>query len=107
MLLNITKSVRLPFLVLAGSVLVILGVVAGCQTAANPQQTEAQASSKVVAKGGAQLWAENCMRCHNIRDPKSYSDAQWSVAMRHMRMRANLTANEHDKILKFLQAGNN
>ena len=45
------------------------------------------------------------MRCHNIRSPSSYSSAQWEVAMMHMRVRANLTPEEHKKILEFLKSG--
>ena len=53
-------------------------------------------------KGGAQLWADNCTRCHNNRSATTYSDAEWDVAMHHMRVRANLTAVEHQKIVQFL-----
>ena len=56
-------------------------------------------------KGGAELWAENCVRCHNIRSPSNYSPAQWEVVMMHMRVRANLTPEEHKKILEFLKSG--
>src|SRR5947208_16779199 len=45
-------------------------------------------------KSGSQLWAENCSRCHNIRPPQQYSDAQWSMIVQHMRMRADLTGQE-------------
>ena len=61
---------------------------------------------QVAAKPGVQLWGENCGRCHNIRNPSSYNDAQWEVVMVHMRTRANLTSDEADKILEFLQAAN-
>lgn len=57
-------------------------------------------------KGGSQLWAENCTRCHNVRSPSAYSDPEWEVAMHHMRIRANLTAEEHRKILEFLKSAN-
>ena len=57
-------------------------------------------------KSGSQLWTENCTRCHNDRSPATYNDAQWEVAMHHMRIRANLTAEEHTKILEFLQSAN-
>jgi hypothetical protein len=57
-------------------------------------------------KSGNQLWAENCGRCHNIRPPETFSDAQWAVVVHHMRLRANLTGDEADAILKFLQASN-
>ena len=59
-----------------------------------------------TGKGGAQLWGDNCASCHNTRSPSAYSDAEWDVAMQHMRVRANLTGEEHRKILEFLKAGN-
>lgn len=59
-----------------------------------------------AGKSGAELWANNCVRCHNFRSPASYSDAQWEVAMMHMRVRANLTAEELKAILEFLKSGN-
>lgn len=57
-----------------------------------------------VGKSGAQLWADNCQRCHNFRSPSSYSHAQWDVAMLHMRVRANLTPEQSRKILEFLKS---
>ena len=57
-------------------------------------------------RGGAQLWGDNCARCHNSRTPSGFSDAQWEVIAHHMRVRANLTAYEHEKILQFLKLGN-
>jgi len=57
-------------------------------------------------KPGAQLWGENCGRCHNIRPPSTLTDAQWDVAVLHMRTRANLTETEAEKIVTFLKAGN-
>jgi mono/diheme cytochrome c family protein len=55
-------------------------------------------------KGGAELWSENCVRCHNLRSPSSYSGTQWDVIMLHMRVRANLTPEEHKAILEFLKS---
>jgi cytochrome c5 len=57
-----------------------------------------------VGKSAAQLWAEQCQRCHNVRSPSSYSAAQWEVAMLHMRIRANLTPEQQKKILEFLKS---
>ncbi len=62
--------------------------------------------SSPSGKGGSQLWAENCVRCHHVRSPSSYSDGEWEVAMLHMRIRANLTAEDHQKILEFLKSAN-
>jgi cytochrome c5 len=55
---------------------------------------------------GAQLWDMNCAQCHNNRNPKDYSDAQWEVAVQHMRIQARLTGEEERKIAQFLKAAN-
>jgi len=57
-----------------------------------------------AAKGRAQLWAENCPRCHNARPATFYSLREWEVAMHHMRVRCPLTAEEHKKIMEFFKA---
>jgi cytochrome c5 len=67
--------------------------------------TESNVKQKQT-KGGSQLWSENCARCHNMRSPSSYSDAEWEVAMHHMRVRARLTPEEHKAILEFLKSAN-
>jgi cytochrome c5 len=97
----------------AGSLLGLFAtalLVAGCRTShtEHAEATKPDAVTKIASsgKGGAQLWAENCIRCHNIRSPSIYSDAEWEVAMHHMRIRANLTAEEHKKILEFLKSAN-
>jgi len=97
---KICKWIGLP-----GAVIVIsctgLTWLIGC--AANKPSSEVAAGT--TGKSGAQLWAENCNRCHNIRSPSNYSPAQWEVVMAHMRVRANLTPEEHKKILEFLKSG--
>jgi hypothetical protein len=70
------------------------------KTAATP------AAAPESSKGRAQLWSENCGRCHNIRTPTSYSDVEWQVAIHHMRVRGYLTGEEHRRILEYLQASN-
>jgi cytochrome c1 len=58
------------------------------------------------AKSGAQLWGENCLRCHNAPSPETFSDPEWDVALLHMRMRASLTDNEATKIAAFMKTAN-
>ncbi len=60
----------------------------------------------VVVETGAQLWAENCVRCHNVPPPGDYDDAQWHIILFHMQQRANLTDLQRKKILKFLLSDN-
>lgn len=81
--------------------------LAACSTApVQPDGHRHSASATSAGKGGAQLWAESCVRCHNVRSPSTYSDAEWDVAMHHMRIRANLTAEESTKVLEFLRSAN-
>lgn len=60
----------------------------------------------VVFARGAKAWAENCSRCHRLRDPKEMSDAQWAVTMAHMRVRAGLDGRTAADIRLFLQQSN-
>lgn len=55
---------------------------------------------------GAKLWADNCARCHNMRDPKEFRDDQWRVIVTHMRVRAGFTGQDTRDMLTFLQAAN-
>jgi len=97
---RICKWIGLPGAVIIISCVALTWLI-GC--AANQQSGEVAAGA--TGKGGAELWAENCIRCHNIRSPSNYSPAQWEVVMMHMRVRANLTPEEHKKILEFLKSG--
>ena len=93
--------------------LVGAALIAGCanqnksdgsgSAAAGSEPAQASASAS-AAPGGAQLWADNCSRCHNMRPPQSYSDSQWQAVVMHMRLRANLTGTEQREITQFLQA---
>ncbi len=58
------------------------------------------------AARGAKSWVDNCMRCHNARDPKELRDDQWITTTYHMRIRAGLTGQETRDIIAFLQMSN-
>ena len=98
--LKIAQRIGLPGAAILAVCAISTGLLISCSTTS---KTESVAASS--GKGGAELWAENCVRCHNIRSPSSYSPAQWEVVMMHMRVRANLTPEEHKKILGFLKSG--
>ncbi len=99
-----------------GLILTVFGglAIVGCQTEGQKAAPGVQAAQTMqgtrdqppMAAAGAQLWAANCIRCHNIRTPASLSDRQWKIVMHHMRVRANLTADDHEAILRFLKAAN-
>ncbi|HEY2588677.1 MAG TPA: hypothetical protein VGI81_23245 [Tepidisphaeraceae bacterium] len=84
-------------------------LAAGCAEGSSASAAggeNAQASDAASGKSGAELWAENCNRCHNARPPQSFSDTQWQVIVHHMRERANLTGGEARAITAFLQSAN-
>ena len=90
----------------------LLGALAlttlGCQSL-SPRastQTSTRVASAPAPKGRAQIWAETCMRCHNMRSPSNYTDAQWDVVVHHMRVRGYLTTKEARAIEEFLKASN-
>lgn len=68
--------------------------------------TSCKPSEAVASKTGAQIWGENCVRCHNAPSPATFSDVEWEVAARHMQIRANLTPNETEKVIEFLKSAN-
>ena len=90
--------------------LVLFGIllIASCLSAlAEPQSSPAPKQSKPVSPGdatqgddGERRFKENCGRCHN--PPDSISPREAKAVVRHMRVRAPLTAEDEKKILKFL-----
>lgn len=88
----VTKNIiRVTVFIIASTFL-----VNGCST------TENVVSDKI----GAQLWGENCNRCHNAPSPSDFTDAQWETVGTHMKIRANLTDDEVKKITEFLKSAN-
>jgi nitrate/TMAO reductase-like tetraheme cytochrome c subunit len=74
------------------------------------RETATESSSGVTSDSstqlsGQELWSMNCQRCHNMRPPTMYSDAQWAIIVHHMRVRANITGAEQRAIADFLKSG--
>jgi mono/diheme cytochrome c family protein len=94
------------FVLLAAPIAV--ACIVGCESAGSAPRAlaETQAAgggdTSEVGKGGAELWSQNCGRCHNLRPPNSFSSTQWDVITLHMRIRANLTAEEYRQIRDYL-----
>ena len=59
----------------------------------------------IQEKSGAQLWGENCNRCHSAPTMDQYSGLQWDVIGEHMTSRACLTDDQVKKIVSFLKTG--
>ena len=51
---------------------------------------------------GAEVFNNNCARCHNARSIDEFSLAEWTVIMPHMREKAHLTGKETDAVMKFI-----
>jgi hypothetical protein len=90
--------------------LVVLIVLAGLAWNASAdsrekrQKQDASALDSYMGLTGQELWSNNCLRCHNIRPPTMYSNAQWDVIVHHMRVRANITGQEQRAIVEFLKS---
>lgn len=61
-------------------------------------------TSGIAEKSGTQLWSENCVRCHSTPPSTAFNNTNWEIASMHMKIRANLTDEESQKVLKFLQS---
>jgi hypothetical protein len=68
------------------------------------KSSSAVSSDSYMGLSGEELWSNNCLRCHNIRPPTMYSNAQWDVIVHHMRIRANITGQEQRAIVEFLKS---
>ncbi|MCB0656846.1 MAG: cytochrome c [Saprospiraceae bacterium] len=75
--------------------LLLISMIMSCKT-----------PESITGKSGAVLWSENCQRCHNLPASTMYNDDQWATIGQHMRLRANLTNAELDKVITFLQSSN-
>lgn len=98
--LNITLKIKAMKKIILGLVSVFAFVsisifLNSCATTAN-----------IAEKSGTQLWGENCVRCHSTPTPAAFNNTNWETASMHMKIRANLTAEESQKILEFLKSAN-
>lgn len=95
------------FAILASAIYAIsLALVTGADTSTNstaaapPADTAKKAPTKLT---GTELYAIHCNRCHPERYPTERTAAQWKTLLTHMRVRANLPADQAKAILKYLQ----
>lgn len=84
----------------------IAAVVIGILTALTLESCSAEQVTAYKNKSGAQLWGENCVRCHNTPSPASYNDTDWNTIGLHMQVRANLTKDQSKKIFDFIKSAN-
>jgi len=90
---------------ITGMLLILVVFFSSCSSTES-SYSKADSNNVVYTKSGAQLWGENCVRCHSIPSPSSYNDTDWDTIELHMKIRANLTSIESDKIFDFLKSAN-
>lgn len=69
-------------------------------------QARAQSVDPARMAEGAQVFADNCQRCHSVRSPAERTDREWYTIVSHMRTRANLTRSEAEAVVVYLKASN-
>ena len=100
------KNLEQKILIVLVGVFFVLAMSRCASQQATADGTATGAPAYVLQKSGAQIWAENCIRCHNTASPATFSDTQWDVAVRHMELKAQLSKVEAQKVLEFLQSAN-
>ncbi|ACV26704.1 MULTISPECIES: c-type cytochrome [Kangiella] len=57
----------------------------------------------VEVGSGAEIYNDNCARCHNPRPIQEFTGADWSVIVPHMREKGHLTGEEARVLEKYIQ----
>jgi hypothetical protein len=70
---------------------------------AKPAKKTEKKAEKKTQYSGADLYAMHCNRCHPERYATERTASQWKTLMIHMRVRANIPAEQARSILKYLQ----
>src|SRR5215470_4324451 len=73
------------------------------QKPAKDSKTAKKEEKKPKKLTGAELYAIHCNRCHPERYAPERTAAQWKTILTHMRVRANLPAEQARSIMKYLQ----
>lgn len=73
------------------------------QTAAIEQPASGDESPSL---DGGQVFTWYCGSCHSERYPAERTDEEWDVIVTHMRVRANLTGEQAEAVLRYLQENN-
>ncbi len=100
---------RLSFgVLLVGAAMYLAGTASVQPADSKPEKApkaEQKPSKSTTQKklSGADLYAMHCNRCHPERYATERTAAQWKTIMLHMRVRANLPADQAKAILKYLQ----
>jgi len=105
--INAMNTKQTIFAITVSAAAACVALAAGCDSqkpapAGGPQAEQASGLFPHVHKTGAQIWAENCTRCHYARPANQYSAQQWDIITSHMRDRADLTGEEQRAVYHFM-----
>lgn len=53
---------------------------------------------------GAEIYNDNCARCHNPRPIQEFSESEWSVILPHMREKSHLTGKEAATLSRYFKS---
>ena len=97
--MNRTLKLIFLFVFLAVLIPVLVQTAAALPGGKKRQKAPAQASSAQIARG-QEVFDENCSRCHN--PPGSIPPQITGTVLRHMRVRASLSAADEQALLRFM-----
>ena len=84
----------------AGVGALILLLASGLSTVAAQSEP---ADTQLFLKG-AKLWGAYCGLCHNARPGSEFNRLEWDTLLLHMRVRANLPAEDAEALRVFLRS---
>jgi cytochrome c5 len=100
-MMNTIRRIYVGFLLLtAVPVLSQTGSTGTAPPGGGKQQTKSNAVHTTQKIDGQQVFEENCSRCHNT--PPGFSPSISVAVARHMRVRAGLSKEDEQAILRFL-----
>jgi cytochrome c5 len=101
-MMNTLKPIYFGFLLLVA--MPVLSQAGSTSTAPASGGQQQQAKSKIVhvvqPRDGQQVFEQNCSRCHS--QPQAFSPRIAGTVARHMRVRAGLSIEDEQAILRFL-----
>lgn len=97
-------KVRFPGLHVLGLLVFAAGCASG--TSEGPALEPEAANPGQLIAAGAEVYGNNCARCHNARAAAEKTDLEWNLIVAHMRARANLTGGQARAVQAFLATVN-
>jgi hypothetical protein len=101
---NCLQSLKPRILAAVGLAVIVVSIYTTAEPVvyAGPETAPVKPTEK-ASLSGADLYAIHCNRCHPERYATEFTSAHWKTIMTHMRVRANIPAEQAREILKYLQ----